>query len=245
MGITLRKFNNSGLKAFASLIEEFRQKNDIDKSKLIELVFNDEFTEIVNGIESIEETLTAKKIEVAKYLSETLDLKNNRNFYYDIGLWAWLSAFYFELLIPKSSSGQLKFSRDNSLYIPMPLLPRNRWHRHLLAFATWVYTDLGQKGKIYLRGQIYERGEIVEQLGAASNIQRNEGIIEAATVLFYDEKTDTIKRGAASGGESAGTSVRFREVLQQFKITFDLNAMNGLQIVRILPQEFDRWRQAS
>jgi len=101
------------------------------------------------------------------------------------------------------------------------------------------------KGKIYLRGQIFERGEIVEQLAAAKDIQRNPGIIEAATLLFYDELTDTIKKGAASSGEIGGTSVRFREVLQQFKMTFDLNAMNGTQIVSILPYEFDKWKLAS
>jgi hypothetical protein len=244
MSIAVRRFTDEGIKAFQSFVETSRLRGNIDTANLTEILFNEKVTEIVDGLGNLEEVIDSNKLNAAKYLSESLNLKSNPSIYYDSGLWAWLSALYFKSLIPRNKSGELKFSKDNSLYIPT-ITPRNRWHRHLLAFIAWVYSDLGMKGRIYLRGDIFERGDVVEQLSSVRDIQRNPGIIEAATVLFYDEKSDSIKKGVASHGDSAGTAVRFREVLQQFKLTFDLNAMDGLQIVNILPLEFNRWQKAS
>src|SRR5579871_2309382 len=150
MSIILRKFNNKGVEAFIKFIEASRANNSIDELALNHLIYNDQFSETVDGL-VIDKNVGPKKLDLAKYLSEKLNLKLNLNYYYDIGLWSWLSATYFPILIGKTKGGQLKFPKDNSLFVPITV-PRNRWHRHLLAFPTWIYTDLGLKGKIYLRG---------------------------------------------------------------------------------------------
>ncbi|MBK8608469.1 MAG: hypothetical protein IPL84_00530 [Chitinophagaceae bacterium] len=95
-----------------------------------------------------------------------------------------------------------------------------------------------------MRGNIFERGDLVEQLAAVYNIQRNPSIIEAATILFYNNESDSIYKGAVDKYKG-GTARRFRMVLKQFQLTFDLNSMNGTQIVKILPGEFSRWKKAS
>ena len=100
---------------------------------------------------------------------------------------------------------------------------------------------------MFLRDTIDERGEIVEQLSAVQDIQRNPGVVEAATILYYDSVKDDVIRGAASKENEqknlGGQARRFREVLKQFALTYDLNAMEGRQIIDLLPREFDRWKK--
>ncbi|MFO7599969.1 MAG: hypothetical protein R6X27_09205 [Candidatus Desulfacyla sp.] len=39
-----------------------------------------------------------------------------------------------------------------------------------------------------------------------------------------------------------GTLYRFIDVVQQLDLTYDLYSMTGEQILQLLPNEFDRWR---
>lgn len=241
--ITIKRFNDRGIKKFEELLLEFRMCESIETTKLNELINNDQLTENVEIAIMIEIPHDRSKFAIAKYLSELLDIKNNRQFYRDEGLWTWISAYFLEILVPYKKKTRARDFKEKALYV-LESSKWNRYYRHLLAFSTLTYTELQERGRIFLRGEIYERGEIVEQLAAVYRIQRNPSIIEAATILFYDPANDSIVKGAADKTKG-GTARRFREVLKQFQMTFDLNAMNGAQIANILPFEFNRWKKAS
>lgn len=235
----IRKFNEAGIRSFEILLEKFREMGRIDDLDRIELINDTGLSvETVSNI-GIQPKPELPKLQVAKVLCEALQLSNNKNLYYDRGLWTWLAAYFLEALVVKSkSNGRLKF-KENALYVLEPK-KWTKYYRHLLAFPCWTFTELGEKGKILLRGNLSERGEIVEQLASARDIQRNSSIVEAASILFYDTTKDGIKKGAASKGQG-GTVRRFREVIQQLRMTFDLNSMSGEQITKILPKEFHKW----
>jgi hypothetical protein len=242
MSYQIRAFTEDGIRKFEDCLIDFQFQKKIDTIKLSEILFDENITSEIDLNVLVEVPTDTKKYSVAKYLSELIDLKHNRQLYRDRGMWTWLSAFMLEILVPIKKNGERDF-REKALYV-LESERWNRYYRHLLAFSTLTYAELLQKGKIFLRGNIYERGEIVEQLAAVYNIQRNKSIIEAATIMFYDPTNDTIVKGAANKTKG-GTARRFREVLKQFQMTFDLNAMNGNQIVGILPFEFDKWKKAS
>lgn len=239
----LKRFTESGIIQFATLIEKFRVEKSINEILLNDLLNNREFTEDIDGGLAIDIPKTNNKYEIAKYLSVLLELKTNRQLYRDSGLWTWLSAFMLDLLVPYKKNSTSRDFKENALYV-LESNNYKRYYRHLLAFAALTYTEMEEKGRIFLRGEIYERGEIVEQLASVYNIQRNYSIIEAATILFYNKESDSINKGAADKFKG-GSARRFREVLKQFQLTFDLNSMNGSQVVKILPTEFNKWKKAS
>jgi len=235
----IRKFNDDGILAFEKMLDSFRETKKIDSNALTALLIDDRFSIELSFKIISPKQIGNNKFEIAKLLSETLDLENNPKLYYDKGLWSWLGAYLLETIVPIKKNTSDREFREKALYI----LESNNWtkyYRHLLSFPCWVYAELKEKGKIFLRGDIHERGEIVEQLASVHEIQRNKSIIEAATLLFYNSKNNDIFKGVASKNKG-GTARRFRDVIQQLKLTFDLNAMGGIQIVKILPDEFKKW----
>lgn len=237
----VRKFNEKGIIRFEELLDQFRSSKSIDTDKLIELTTSVELTNELAFEVFIETPETNEKYVVSKYLSELLGLRDHKELYRDRGLWTWISAYLLPILVPIQKDTGERVFKEKALYV-LESKQWNKYYRHLLAFCALTYTELEQKGALFLRGKVYERGEIVEQLAAVYQIQRNKGIIEAASILFYNHETGTVKKGAASKN-MGGTARRFREVLKQFQVTFDLNSMTGVQIVNILPVEFEKWRK--
>jgi hypothetical protein len=250
MPIPVRKFTEHGILQFENLLNGFIAEKKIEDDKLEKLLFNDLYSSIFEEAEPFTLDTDNNKHKIAKVISESLKLKEHPELDKDKGLWTWFAALLLRRLVKTDrKDGKLKFSeeKNNSLYIYNPSY--NRYYQHLIAFPCLIYSSLGDKGRIFLRGDINERGEIVEQLAAVQEVQRNPGVIEAATILYYDPVTDGIVKGAASKPNEerniGGQSRRFREVLKQFLLTYDLNAMNGSQIVELLPKEFNRWKIAS
>lgn len=246
MQIIIRKFNEYGIKEFETLLANFRDAKEIDEEDLNKLIFNDHFTSLFDEAEPLELEEENNKYSIAKIISESIKLDKSRELDKDKGLWTWLSALILKRLVKSNvKTGELKLSEDNSLYIYDTA--HNRYYRHLIAFPCLIYSSIGEIGKeMFLRGTIDERGEVVEQLSAVQDIQRNPGVVEAATILYYDKLNNDVKRGAASKENEkknlGGQVRRFRVLLKQFALTYDLNAMNGSQIVDLLPREFDRWK---
>ena len=248
MSVTVRKFTEVGIREFETLIVEFRSANKIDEEKLYKLAFNDSYTTVFEDALPLTLEADNKKYTISKAISESLRLDQNRRLDKDRGLWTWFSALMLvRLTITDQKTGHAKFSNDDALYLYDPAW--NRYYRHLIAFPCLVYSSLGDKGRIFLRGTISERGEIVEQLASVQDVQRNPGVIEAITILYYDSLTDDVKKGAASKPNEdknlGGQARRLREVLKQFALTYDLNAMKGDQIVDLLPKEFERWKKVN
>jgi hypothetical protein len=237
----LRKFNERGIEEFRDMLLTFSENKQIVNEELSILLIDDSLTNTLDTKLVDATAIGTAKYDIAKYLSDKLALKTNPKSYYDRGLWSWLAAYFLEALVPVRRNTTERAFHELALYILEP----NKWtkyYRHLLAFPTWIYSELGDKGKIFLRGEAHERGEIVEQLASVNDIQRNTSIVEAASLLYYDVNNDLISKGAASKAKP-GTARRFRDVIQQLKLTYDLNAMTGMQIVSVLPSEFDDWHK--
>jgi hypothetical protein len=246
MPIPVRRFTEHGIREFEAMLVNFRAAKKIDEEELYKLVFSDLYTTPFDDAAPITLEADNNKYTIAKSISESLKLDENKELDKDKGLWTWFSALMLVRLVPTDKkTGEAKFSNDNALYLYDPAW--NRYYRHLVAFPCLVYSSLGDKGRIFLRGSINERGEIVEQLASVQDVQRNPGVIEAITILYYDPTKDDVMKGAASKPNEernlGGQARRLREVLKQFALTYDLNAMNGTQIVELLPREFDRWKK--
>ncbi len=233
---SVRVFNDAGLNEFERIIGELRNGNL--KNIPEDLLFNEDYTSSQEPIINIEKVDFKNKNELIPYLTEKLNLRNNKYLYFDKGLWSWLAAFYFDNVCPPDGNGKRKIN-ETAFYLLKDPKNYTKFYRHLLAYPCRVYSELDDSSKIFLIGSFAKRGEVTEQFGAYQEIALNKGIIDAANILYWDSVTKNLKRGAA--GKGGGSARRLVRIIRQYQMTYDLNSMKGNEIVSLLPIEFTKW----
>lgn len=233
---SIRSFNEEGINEFERIISEIRNNN----IKYIpeDLLYDEQYSETHEPVINLEQVDYKNKNELVPYLVSKLNLKSNKQLYFDKGMWTWLSAFFFNNICPADGNGKRKVN-ETAFYILRD--PRNytKYYRHLLAYPCRLYSELEDSSKIFLIGTFQKRGEITEQFGAYQEIALNKGILDAANQIYWDAATNNVKRGAA--GKGAGSARRLVRIIRQYQMTYDLNSMNGNDIVGLLPLEFSKW----
>lgn len=233
----LRLFNNDGIIEFERVIGEIRSENL--NSVPEDLIFGQQFTDLFEPELIIENIDVKNKSDLVSYLVSKLALRENKHLYFDKGLWTWLTAFYFESICPVAGNGYRKVN-ENAFYVLKDPKNYTKYYRHLLAYPSRLNAELGDSSKIFLVGSFNKRGEITEQFGAYQEIALNKGILDAANMLYWDHKTNNLKRGVA--GKGPGSARRLVRIVRQYQMTYDLNSMSGNDIVNLLPSEFAKWK---
>lgn len=232
----VRRLNSHGVERFRQNLQQIREGQRLTLEPL--LLTDDSLTETFDTEIEIEQQRFKTKKGISSYLAEKLELPKNRWRYYDVGLWTWLSVFYFDLLCPVQS-GQRRVKAD-ARYILADPKSWKRYYRHLLACPVRLYCELGELATPFLEAPIPVWRELHEQLTAHQNIATNKALIGAAGKLYWDPSVNNIKKGASTKGQ--GSLRRFVELIGQFELTYDVNAMNPDDILSLLPQaEFSKW----
>lgn len=156
----------------------------------------------------------------------------------DRGLWTWLSLLWFEQLArldeDKPKVGEI------AKWIPQPGW---KYYRHLVLGPYLIYAACAAhpaRAMALLHNPPHTPGELVGQLAATQDVAQSPAAIEAATELYYDPSVRALKRG--SGGRGPGSPSRYRMVLDQLNLTFDLQSLTGELLLELLPAEFDRFK---
>lgn len=233
---SIRFFNEDGLNEFERIIGEIRNNNL--KNIPEDFLLSDQYSDILEPIINIEKVDYKNKNELVPYIVETLNLRANKYLYFDKGLWSWLAAFYFDNICPTDGNGKRKIN-EIAFYVLRDPKSYTKYYRHLLAYPSRILSELNDSSKIFLIGSFLKRGEITEQFGAYQEIALNKGILDAANILYWDDNTKNLKRGAA--GKGGGSARRLVRIIRQYQLTYDLNSMNGNEIVALLPHEFTKW----
>jgi hypothetical protein len=234
--ISVRTFNEDGLNEFERNIGEIRNNNLKNVSE--DLLFSHQYSEKLEPVIDIQMVDYMNKNELVPYLVEQLNLRSNKDLYFDKGLWSWLAAFYFNNICPADGNGKRKVN-ESAFYVLRDPKSYTKYYRHLLAYPSRLYSELAESSKIFLIGSFQKRGEITEQFGAYQEIALNKGILDAANLMYWDEGSQNLKRGAA--GKGGGSARRLVRIIRQYQLTYDLNSMSGNQIVSLLPKEFSKW----
>lgn len=233
----IRRFNENGIERLRSALHAIKdgQADGIPDSLLTDA----QSCEVINTEIKIERKKFDSRNEIIRYIFEKISGITGRNLLYDAGLWSWLSAFYFDSICPSRSDGRRKIGED-SRYI-LNAEEWNKYYRHLLASPTRLYKELDDLAKIYLVGAPDKPGDLFEQLASRQEIAACKGIIEAVTMLYWDENSQKVKKGARNK-DGAGVLRRFvKSTIPQFQMTYDLNSMNGPDVIRLLPIEYKNW----
>ncbi|MBL0357699.1 MAG: hypothetical protein IPP72_12820 [Chitinophagaceae bacterium] len=191
MTTQIRRFNELGIEKFRNMLHQII---DGDIEDIPQSFLTDAYScEIIRADVSLEQKVFESKEEMIKYLVNKIAGFLNSTLLYDKGTWTWLAAYYFDSICPKSKGGK-RIVREESKYILNPE-EWNKYYRHLLASPVRLYRDLGEWSKIYLAGKPDVPGDLFEQLASRQEIAACKGVIEAATILYWNDADKKIKRG--------------------------------------------------
>ena len=234
-----RRLSESGMQVFGAWINSIKQGG----MTLLpdEMLSDSQYSEPLEKDVEIEFKKFTNRYEAAEYLYTQFNNVEGLNIEQDRGLWAWLSLFFFDVVCPKDQYGVRKLGAIVR-YIPEPGDWR-RYYRHLLAGPYRIYRFHRESPKSALAllcQPVDSPGDVVEQLAARQELVTNRGIMELATFLYVDPKTQCTKRGA--GGKSGGSARRLTDVIDQLDLTWDLYDANRDELLAVMPHEFDKFK---
>lgn len=240
--VELRRFNQAG-------VDEFRRqlllmKDEPTTAAPAHLLNDPRFTEPGPIEAEVEPEALTTRMASAKAVHQILGSPPPSGVAADVGLWSWLTLFYFDSVCPQLADGSRKVGAM-ARYIPEGA-DHKRYYRHLLVGPYLVYRaheEDPERALILLCQPVHSPGDIVEQLVSRQELVTNPVIVRVATALYFDPVTGLPKRGA--GGKTGGSARRLAEVADQFDVTWDLFAMPWRSLLARLPREFSRFRTDS
>ncbi len=236
----LHRFNDEGIKRFGQFLDALSA--DAALVVPIDLLTETACVVLVPPAPEVQAQQFANRIEAARYLDGILSGVTGCDVERDVGLWAWLGLFYFDQLCPPDGRGHRK-PMERARWILAVDNPRLSY-RHLLAGGYRVYRahrDYPEAAMVLLHTPLPIIGHFWFQLASRMEQVTNRAIMEAATELYVGQRGTKAKRGATSE-KTPGSVFRFAAVLNQFDPVWDLYAMKKEQILKLLPGEFDRFR---
>ena len=230
----VRRLNGAGVEAFRAFLGRLREGSGEEPPREL---LGDEATSEVLGVEVVvEERAFASRLEVGRYLAERLVEVAEVDG--DVGLWSWLSLYWFEQVCPVGERGRRQVGRDYRHILE----PGYRYgHRHLLGGARYVFDLLGEEARLLLSTPLHTEALLHHELASRLALISNPGIVRAVAWLYWDDGKGALRRGATSR-KIPGSVYRFLDVVQQLEVNFDLYGMSERAILGLLPAEFDRWR---
>lgn len=239
--MNLRRLTSVGVATFAEYLD--RLKHEPTRLVPSHMLTDEELSEAILPARSISADTPRTRLQVAEILSGLLPTSAPFETAADVGLWSWLSLYYFDVLCPVDRVGA-RSPRERAAYIPEPGNFR-RYYRHLLLGPYLIFQahrDNPDRAQVLLCKPPHIIDDIVAQVASRYEYVTNPGIVSLTTELYFDAATGTTKRGA--GGKGAGSPRRLADVLKQLDLTWDLFGMSAAELRSVLPQEFDRFRAA-
>jgi hypothetical protein len=239
--IHLRRFNKDGIERLRATLQTLRQGETADIERLL---WDEELTAQISDNPVMKTRQFKNRFEVGEFIFDVLQNLDEpiEAVDQDIGLWAWLAAF-FHAEIKRTTKHAKDFPGADARWIP-EIDDFQKYYRHLLAGPYQIFRahrDNPRRAMAVLANPIGAPGDAAEQLIARQEILTNPNFMEAATRLYYDEDNNRLKSGAGSHGP--GTPRRLaKDMLDQFDLTWDLYGMSSDQILALLPEEFNRFR---
>lgn len=232
----VRRLTKQGIERFRSYLNELREGSTAGPPR--SLLTDPQTSENLAWERLVEERRFDTRLEAARYLNKVFDGLSGME--EDIGLWSWLSLFFFDQVCPARPDGTRSPDRDYRHILE----PGYRYgHRHLLGGAFMVYRLHGEQAMLLLCTKVHVENYFHHQLASRQVFISNPAIIEAANLLYLDPRTKKPKRGAQNSKRAPGTLLRFVDVLQQLDVNYDLYSMSPEAIIGLLPAEFDKWKR--
>jgi hypothetical protein len=155
----------------------------------------------------------------------------------DTGLWCWLTLVLADQVFPLEDG--IRNLGEHHRWYPAPPSDYQKAQRHLVRMPTLLYSTFGNIADHLLCGPPSVGSEIREQLTSQQDML-TKSFQEACRMLYFDESSGTLKRGAGSKN-APGTPRRLAAIRRQLDVTWDMTDLSAEQILLLLPQEFSKF----
>lgn len=230
------KLNERGIAEFNNFIQQLSCDQTIpipsqlltDQNMVDALPFHLELTQ-----ESFD-----SRYEMGDYLVGLLAPYDVQSLLGDRGFWSWLALYWFKDLCPIDQDGLPK-PRDHVNYILHP----HPWKqpRHAIRTSYQLVRKYGEDSRFLLCNPMSTRGDLTEQLSTRQFYIECEGVVRAASILYYDASKKWFKKRSASN-KRGGDVRRYVRFLRQIELTYDLYTLEAEQLLDLLPDEFDEFQ---
>jgi len=234
----LRRLTESGITQFGQYLEQLKAAPTTPPPTW--LLTDETTSEAVSDVEVVAREFDSR-FDAAQYLDALVNSSGIQAAERNVGLWAWLSLFYFDQVCPTKDGGARK-PGERARHIP-DVENFQRYYRHLLLgpFAIYrAHADAPTRARGVLMTQVNAPGDVVEQLASRQELITNRSVMSAVTTLYYDTGQAGPKKG--SGGKGDGSPRRLADIINQYDLTYDLYALSADGLLGLLPKEFDRFR---
>lgn len=235
----LRRLIERGILEFDEFLES--QQTDYPQSLPEHILNHAAYSELVPLRVNVDKRNFKSRYEAAEYLNSQIGDQGIKGLATDIGIWTWLTLFYFDQVCLTNTDGTYKTGKRHR-YIP-EFGDYRVYYRHLLVGPYRIYRSHLDNPEVALGvlcNPLHAPGEIAEQMASRQDIVTNKTTMEVATNLYIDASTKRPKRGASSKGP--GTPRRLALILDQLDLTWDLYLMNADGLLNLLPSEFNRFK---
>lgn len=239
----LRVLNDDGIQRFAEFLNAGYKAGHIGKIPR-ELLKDDATSEVFGDQQqvTIDRFTFEGKYDLGSYLNAKLGAFEATKLYKLKGLWSGLSLLWLDFLCRDVNGKLVPLVRYS--YIPSD---DYKYHYRHIVRLSWQLVYLHQdKAKLLLHhtgkgsSQIYSRSDLYEQFAARQHLISSNKIISLADMIYYDKYSEQPRAGITS--LKGGSIRRLAAVLRQLDLTYDIEGMDEESIVRLLPKEFDRWK---
>lgn len=237
--LQMRALNADGINQMRIWLDQVRQNPSLPVPQ--ELLNSASFTEH-RGKPIDEEIFDTKAFETKLDLAKAIDQAvqsaelNEELLESDQGFWSWLTLRFFRKFI--GSKGKVG---EHALWIYEPGNWRKLYRQKMapLWLAFRAHRDNPERLKGVLGTPVVITGEVFEQMMSRKPIVLSPGIMMLITKLYYDEAHGRLKRG--HGSKEAGSARRLSIVLDQLRLTYDIEALGWEALADMLPRDFNRF----
>jgi len=237
--IELRRFNSAGIEQWSVFLDSLGTGDPGPFP--FPLLEDPAATSTVTPVVNLEQRSFRNRFEMAQYLGQHLDRPDYPGVQRDVGLWTWLSLFYFNQLCPPDADGRRRPGSRSGWILTNS--GRSYFRHHLAGpFALYrLHKDQPRLVFPLLSEKVTEQGRVYRELTAHEELVANRTVLEVVRRLYFDAEAGGLMREAGDP-DQPGNAIRLVEVLSQLQVTWDLQSVDADTLFLILPEEFDRFR---
>lgn len=189
----------------------------------------------------------ADRREAGQYLARQLEPIAAAGSVNNPYMWSWLAMFYLEEVTRRDMDSARRigeYSEAAYLIDPVNRDSRDRSH-HRLLIAYDVWTRHGEDAWLLLNDPVSSMSQFTLRLVQAPEVFRSRGVVRLAHLLYADRGTGRLRegtRGMSNAAAPPGSLPRLLAVLNHLSLTYDVYGMTADDLLRLLPSEFDRFR---
>ena len=189
----------------------------------------------------------ADRREAGQYLARQLEpiaaVGSSNNPY----MWSWLAMYYLEAVTRQDIDRARRIREYPEEAYLIDLVNRDSrdrsHHRLLIAYDVW--TRHGEDAWLLLDEPVSSMSQFTLRLVQAPEVFRSRGVVRLAHLLYADKGTGRLRNGARGMSNATapqGSLPRLLAVLNHLSLTYDVYGMTAEDLLRLLPPEFDHFR---